>query len=111
MMSRAGAADIPDAAGSVTCQATLLPSSNASGVATEAKCPINHLFGSGTAADKIRQLLRVSRLRFTTSAHRMTGQSVDPRLVFLPVQESLSLGHGRDRLAYPEVALLKIVSK
>lgn len=56
-------------------------------------------------------LLRVSRFRFTTSAHRMTGQSVDPRLVFLSVKKSLPLGHGCDRLAYPEAALLKIVSE
>jgi hypothetical protein len=53
----------------------------------------------------------VSRLRFTTSAQRVAGQSVNPRLVIFSVKKSLSLGHGRDRLAYPEVALLKIVSK
>jgi hypothetical protein len=93
-------------------QATLLPSSNAGGVATRAKCPINHLFGSGTAADKIRLLLlRVSRLRFTTSAQRVAGQSVNPRLIIFSVKKSLPLGHGRDGLVYPEATLLKIVSK
>jgi hypothetical protein len=56
-------------------------------------------------------LVRQWSIRFTASAHRMTGQSVDPRLVFLSVKKSLPLGHGCDRLAYPEVALLKIVSK
>jgi hypothetical protein len=116
VMSRAGAADIPDAAGSATClvlsQASDSPAFEQCQWSRDTgKVPINHLFGSGTAADKIRQLLRVSRLRFTTSAHRMTGQSVDPRLVFLSVEKSLPLGHGCDRLAYPEVALLKIVSK
>jgi hypothetical protein len=114
-------------------QDTLLPSSNARRVAAQAKCQdivdnrsevlirnlalIFRIIHSERAdqllaADKIRLwLLRVSRFRFTASAHRMTGQSVDPRLVFLSVKKSLPLGHGRDRLAYPEAALLKIVSK
>ena len=117
MMSRAGAADIPGAAGSVTC----LVLSQASDSPAFEQCQWSRDTGKVpnqssirfwySGADKIRQLQRVSRLRFTTSAHRMTGQSVDPRLVFLSVEKSLPLGHGCDRLAYPEAALLKIVSK
>ena len=53
----------------------------------------------------------VSRLRFTTSAQRVAGQPVNPRLAIFSVKKLLPLGHGGDRLVYPEAALLKIVSK
>lgn len=138
MMSGAGASDISDAVDSITClvlsQAKHSPAfeqcqeSRGTGKApgycwqqkrgshpkTRTDFQIIHSERADQlfAADKIRLwLLRVSRFRFTTSAHRMTGQSVDPRLVFLSVKKSLSLGHGCDRLAYPEATLLKIVSK
>ena len=133
VMSGAGASDIPDAAGSVTClvlsQARRLSCLRAMPVesrhrpillTTEARFSSetrtqSSILGVCRPVTSCRQnspmLLRVSRLRFTTSAHRMTGQSVDPRLVFLSVKKSLPLGHGCDRLAYPEAALLKIVSK
>jgi hypothetical protein len=80
---------------------------------------VSRLLARGTAAKQSQ--MSVSRygysvaingaVRLADSAQGVTGQSVDPRLVFLSVQESPSLGHGYDRLAYPEAALLKIVSK
>ena len=47
----------------------------------------------------------------TPSAQRVAGQSVDPRLVILSVQEPPSLGHGRDGVVHPEAAVLKKVGK
>ena len=41
----------------------------------------------------------------------MSGQSVDPRLVFLSVHELPSLGHGRDGVVHAEAAVLKKVGK
>ena len=117
VMSGAGASDIPDAAGSVTC----LVLSQASHSPAFEQCQWSRDTGKVPNQSSIRfwyscrqnspSCCAVSRLRFTTSAHRMAGQPVDPRLVFLSVKKSLPLGHGCDRLAYPEVALLKIVSK
>jgi len=96
VMSRAGASDILDAAGSATCLVLFHPRS----VPTSYSLPTNSPIAAG-----------VSRLRFTTSAQRVAGQSVNPRFVIFSVKKSLPLGHGRDGLVYPEAALLKIVSK
>src|SRR3954464_3354227 len=50
-------------------------------------------------------------IRSADSAQSVTGQSVDPGLVILSVEESPSPGHGSDGFADCEAALLKKVGK